>query len=134
MGVHSVLRESLLFPYIQGLGFVQGLQGAGGWQAVDDAFGKPPASSEQILHPEKYASHEAPITVALPKDLAARLGAGWKVPLEDTFGEFQLGIWLRGNTAIGTAGANDAAAGWGGDRVAVVDGPNGAWGVVLRTA
>jgi len=27
----------------------------------------------------------------------------------------------------------DAAAGWGGDRVAVVDGPHGTWGVALRT-
>ena len=30
--------------------------------------------------------------------------------------------------------ANDAAAGWGGDRIALVEGPSGAWGVVLRTA
>jgi hypothetical protein len=129
-----VLRETLLFPYIQGLSFVQGLQAAGGWKGVDDAFAKPPASTEQILHPEKYASGEQPVPVTLPKDLAAGLGTGWKVALEDSFGEFQLGVWLRGNTAIGAGGANDAAAGWAGDRVAVVDGPNGAWGVVLRTA
>jgi hypothetical protein len=45
-----------------------------------------------------------------------------------------MSVWLRGNTAIGAGAANDAAAGWGGDRIAVVDGPNGAWGVVLRTA
>jgi hypothetical protein len=47
-----ILRESLLFPYVQGLLFVQGLQLSGGWQKVDDAFGHPPASTEQILHPE----------------------------------------------------------------------------------
>jgi hypothetical protein len=129
-----ILRETLLFPYIQGLSFVQGLQGGGGWQGVDAAFAKPPASTEQILHPEKYASGEAPVAVALPKGLAASLGNGWKVALEDSFGEFQLGVWLRGNTAINAATANDAAAGWGGDRIALVEGPNGAWGVVLRTA
>jgi hypothetical protein len=129
-----ILRESLLFPYVQGLSFVQGLQAGGSWQGVDDAFTKPPASTEQILHPEKYASGEAPIAVTLPKDLAARMGAGWTVALEDSFGEFQLGVWLRGNTTIGAGAANDAAAGWGGDRIAVVDGPGGAWAVVLRTA
>jgi hypothetical protein len=129
-----ILRETLLFPYIQGLGFVQGLQAAGGWKGVDAAFAKPPASTEQIIHPEKYASGELPVAVTLPKDLAARVGTGWKVALEDSFGEFQLSVWLRGNTAIGTGGANDAAAGWGGDRIAVLDGPNGSWAVVLRTA
>ena len=129
-----ILRETLLFPYIQGLSFVQGLQAAGGWAGVDGAFAKPPASTEQIIHPEKYASGEAPIAVTLPKDLATRVGPGWKVGLEDSFGEFQLSIWLRGNTAIGVGGANDAAAGWGGDRFAVLDGPDGSWSVVLRTA
>ena len=129
-----ILRESLLFPYVQGLSFVQGLQASGGWQAVDEAFAKPPASTEQIIHPEKYASGEAPLAVTLPKDLATRLGAGWTVALDDTFGELQLGIWLRGNRAINAGAANDAAAGWGGDRIALVDGPGGAWGVVLRTA
>ena len=129
-----ILRESLLFPYTGGLAFVQGLQASGGWRAVNDAFAKPPASTEQILHPEKYASGEAPVAVSLPKDLVTGLGAGWKVALEDTFGEFQLGIWLRGNTAIGAGGANDAAAGWGGDRIALVDGPNQTWSVILRTA
>jgi hypothetical protein len=129
----AILRESLLFPYIQGLTFVQGIQAAGGWAAVDDVFPKPPASTEQILHPDKYAAGEAPLAVGLPADLATRLGTGWKVALEDSFGEFQLGVWLRGNTALGAGGANDAAAGWGGDRVAVVNGPSDTWGVVLRT-
>jgi len=129
-----ILRETLLFPYIQGLSFVQGLQGGGGWEGVDAAFAKPPDSSEQIIHPEKYASGEAPVAVTLPKGLAASLGTGWKIALEDSFGEFQLGVWLRGNRAINAATANDAAAGWGGDRIALVEGPNGAWGVVLRTA
>jgi hypothetical protein len=129
-----ILRETLLFPYIQGLSFVQGLQAAGGWKGVDAGFARPPASTEQIIHPEKYASGELPVAVALPKDLAARAGTGWKVALEDSMGEFQLSVWLRANTAIGTGGANDAAAGWGGDRIAVLDGPNGAWSIVLRTA
>jgi hypothetical protein len=130
----AVLRESLLFPYTSGLAFVQGLQAGGGWQAVNDAFGKPPASTEQLLHPDKYASGEAPVKVDLPTDLATRLGAGWKVGLEDTLGEFQLKVWL-GNASggKGAGGAGAAAAGWGGDRVALLDGPNGAAAVVIST-
>jgi hypothetical protein len=134
LAMPAILRESLLFPYLSGLTFVQGIQGRGGWAAVNDVYAKPPASTEQILHPEKYTAGEGPLPVAMPGDLATQLGSGWKVALDDSFGEFQLGIWLRSNTAIGTAGANTAAAGWGGDRIAVVNGPNGAWGVVLRTS
>jgi hypothetical protein len=129
-----VLRESLLFPYTAGLSFVQTLQ-AGGWQAVNDAFAKPPASTEQVLHPEKYVAGEAPVDVTLPADLAARMGSGWKVGLEDTLGEFQLRVWLDQATAGSDAPtATQAAEGWGGDRVALLDGPNGAWAIALRTA
>jgi hypothetical protein len=130
----AVLRESLLFPYTSGLAFVQGLQAAGGWQAVNDAFAKPPASTEQVLHPAKYASGEAPLKVDLPNDLATRLGTGWKVGLEDTLGEFQLKVWLANAGAGKGAGVADAAAaGWGGDRVALLDGPDGAAAVVIST-
>ena len=45
LGMPAILRESLLFPYLQGLTFVQGLQGSGGWPAVNEAFGRPPAST-----------------------------------------------------------------------------------------
>ena len=128
-----ILRESLLFPYTSGLSFVQGLQGSGGWDAVNAAFRKPPASTEQILHPDKYASGEAPIAVTLPQDLATQLGSGWKLTSADTNGEFQLAVWLRTNHAIDAATAQAAAAGWGGDRMALVDGPNGSWAVILRT-
>jgi hypothetical protein len=130
----AVLRESLLFPYTSGLTFVQGLQAAGGWQAVNDAFGKPPSSTEQVIHPDKYASAEEPVKVDLPKDLAKRLGTGWKTGVEDTLGEFQLKVWLAnasGGTGAPTADA--AVAGWGGDRVALLDGPDGATAVVIST-
>ncbi len=129
----AILRESLLFPYTAGLTFTQGLQLAGGWEAVNAAFGRPPASTEQILHPEKYASNEAPVTVDLPDDLAARMGAGWSVGLEDTFGEFQLKVWLA-NAGTGVASdAEAAAAGWGGDRSVILDGPNGTFAIAIAS-
>lgn len=129
----AILRDPLLFPYTTGLQFALGLQAPGGWQAVDAAFRNPPASTEQVMHPEKYAAHEAPIDVSLPADLAARLGSGWKTGMTDTFGEFQMGIWLRqggGNATLAT----NAAAGWGGDRITLLDGPSGAWAIAWKTA
>ena len=128
----AILRDTLTFPYTTGFGFVAAGQSAGGWPAVNGYLAKMPASTEQIIHPDKYAAGEAPVAVTLPADLASRLGTGWSVPLQDTFGEFQLGVWLREN-GVAAADATAAASGWGGDRLAVMEGPDGAWAVVIDT-
>jgi hypothetical protein len=133
-GMPAILQESLLFPYTAGLTFVQALQATGGWNAVNGAFTDPPASTEQVMHPEKYAAHEAPVDVELPADLPAKMGTGWSKGLEDTLGEFQLKVWLDQVKAASGGSADQAAAGWGGDRVMLLDGPDGARAVVLKTA
>ena len=130
-----ILQESLMFPYTGGLTFVQSLQARGGWDAVNAAYTNPPDSTEQILHPEKYVSGEKPVDVTLPADLATKLGDGWKVGLEDTFGEFQLKVWLdQAALAEGGVSAATAAEGWAGDRIALLDGPNGERAIALSTA
>ncbi len=46
-------------------------------------------------------------------------------------------MWLEGGGSPATPGgvsADEAAAGWGGDRVASYDGPNGTWAVAWKTA
>jgi hypothetical protein len=128
----AILREPLEFPYSRGLQLVLQLQATGGWDAVDAAYERPPDSTEQILHPEKYTAREVPVEVDLPADLAADLGEGWSVAIEDSFGEFQLGVWLR-TVLRRVVPANDAAAGWGGDRLAVLNGPEDAWAVAIIT-
>jgi len=129
----AILEETLLFPYLTGLTFVQAAQLQGGWEAINDFYDRMPESTEQILHPEAYQRNEHPIAVYLPDDLAAQLGDGWSVSLEDTFGELQLGIWLR-EAGVDPLTEATATTGWGGDRLAVVEGPDGAWGVVIETA
>jgi hypothetical protein len=116
----AALRAQLLFPYTTGLTFVQGLENKGGWDAVNRAFATPPDSTEQVLHPEKYAVHEAPVAIHLPADLAARLGDGWTVDFQDTFGEFGLRTWLQSVGGLAAADAIAAADGWGGDRTVLV--------------
>lgn len=129
-----ILVESLLFPYNAGASFIQPRQIAAGWAGVDDLYAELPASTEQILHADKYDAGEDPVEVAVPiDDLVAGLGSGWSVTIQDTFGEFQTGVWLR-ESGVPNVDAMAAAAGWGGDRLAVLDGPNDAWAVILRTA
>ena len=127
----AILKDPLLFPYTSGIQLALGAFTNGGFEAVDGLFANPPDSTEQVLHPEKFATREKPVEVALPTDLASRLGDGWKVSLEDTLGEVLLEVVLRDGGASAT---NDAAAGWGGDRIALVEGPGGAKAVVMDTA
>jgi hypothetical protein len=126
------LKQTLLFPYEQGLNWVSGLHASGGWAAVNAAYARPPDSTEQILHPDKWASHEAPIPVAIPANLATMLGTGWTMPLADTLGELQFRIWLEQVGQVPATQAVAAAAGWGGDRVALVQ-KGSAFGIAIVT-
>ncbi|PKO20625.1 MAG: hypothetical protein CVU38_19145 [Chloroflexi bacterium HGW-Chloroflexi-1] len=110
--VPAFLRESFNFPYQQGLEFVAAVQATGDWAAVNDLYSKPPVSSEQILHPERYRAGDAPVAVQLP-DLAAVMGEGWKQLDSDTLGEFGWRLILTRH--IGPGPAAVAADGWGGD-------------------
>lgn len=114
----AIITETLLFPYDQGQVFVGALREEGGWTRVDEAYASLPASTEQILHPEKYFDREGPVNVEIP-DVAAGLGAGWKTFDTNTMGEFQTSVILdEGDVSSGDA--EDAAEGWGGDRYTVV--------------
>lgn len=127
----AILREQLLFPYTAGLNYVLGLQLTGGWEAVDAAFADPPDTTEQILHPER--ADEPAVEVRFPSDLASSMGEGWAEVLQDTLGEFQLGVWLR-EAGLTSAQADEIGDGWGGDRVVLLEGPAGAWAVAVEIA
>ena len=130
----AILREPLLFPYLSGLPLaLGGFTSGGGYAGVDALFANPPDSTEQVMHPDKLASREAPVKVTIDNSVATKLGPGWKVGLQDTLGELQLGIILGDVAGVDKATADAAAAGWGGDRVALLQGPNGETAVVLDT-
>jgi hypothetical protein len=128
----AYLRETSLFPYSDGLNFVDRLIASGGYNAVNAAFTNPPTSTEQILHPEKFAPREVPPDMRVPEDLAKAMGSGWKEIGQDTLGELILRVWLT-NGGVAVTQARTAAAGWGGDRLALLRGPDGATTVYLVT-
>jgi hypothetical protein len=110
-GTPPFLVTELMFPYETGLSFVTALHNAGGWAKIDQAFTKLPVSTEQIMHPDKYLSGEAPQTVTLKDDTVE---ANWKLLISRTLGEFYLRSYLA--TEIPGSDASKAAAGWGGDQ------------------
>lgn len=71
------MRESLIFPYMQGSEWATQLYKRGGWEMVSNAFTRLPLSTEQILHAEKYFNYERPIRIVLP-DLTSLLNEGRK--------------------------------------------------------
>ena len=112
-----IISRSLIFPYESGAIFNVSLWQKGGWDAVNRAYGDPPISTEQILHPEKYADQrDEPTEIELP-NLAPALGPGWTRLEENLFGEFQTAVLLEGEEGAGDA--RQAAEGWDGDRFAL---------------
>jgi hypothetical protein len=108
------LQTQLLFPYEAGEKFVESLleRGGGRWTLVDLADRvRPPASTEQIMHPDAYIDVDAPVPVRLRAGPV--LGPGWKRATAGTWGELQTREMLA---EAGGGGSADAAAGWGGDR------------------
>ncbi|MCX8023849.1 MAG: hypothetical protein N3A60_01455 [Thermanaerothrix sp.] len=110
------LQQDFLFPYRQGLDFVLALYQKGRWAAINAAFEKPPLSTEQILHPEKYPN-DVPLEVNLP-DLSPIL-TGYELYDEGEIGEWYLYLILayaeRQEWRLSENTAAQAAAGWGGD-------------------
>ena len=130
-GSPYVLQQSLLFPYSQGLLLVNSLMSFGEWSGVNSAYRDAPVSAEQVLHPEKYLEREMPVPVSLP-DVATALGQGWEEVYGDVMGEFFLRTYLE--TRTGSRAAALAAAGWGGDRFGLLEGPNGEQALVVLLA
>jgi hypothetical protein len=106
----------MLFPYFRGMVFCARQTNDGGWKALDEAYRKPPLSTEQILHPEKYkAELDVPMAIDLGK---LEAGEPWKEVGRNVVGEMQLGILLKKH------GGKTAAVGWDGDQFATFEGPN----------
>ena len=115
------VRESLMFPYAEGSNWAAEVHDRGGWNMVSKAFTKLPQSTEQILHPEKYFAYEAPVKVTLPNFRRA-LGPRWKRIDNDVSGEW--GYYLVLDEYLKDAKwSKQAAAGWGGDRFVIYEGP-----------
>jgi hypothetical protein len=105
--------DQLLWTYTGGARFVEGLRRlAGSWKLVDYALqSRPPATTEQVLHVDKYVHGEAPLPVGI--ETAALSQRGWRRADRGVIGELSTSQLLE----LGSdhQAAQRAAAGWGGD-------------------
>jgi hypothetical protein len=110
------VREAMIFPYRAGFAFVAALRRRQPWSAVDAAFARPPRSTEQILHPERYLADDRPVPIQVDPLAALR---GYARVHETVWGELGFQLFLRSH-GVDAAAAEQAAAGWGGDRAVVL--------------
>ena len=103
------------FVHVDGLLFVAAVRARQPWSAVDAVWRDPPASSEQVLHREKYDACEAPL--AVPDTVFPALPGFDRPKASDVLGELVARAWLA--TELAPEIAARAAAGWAGDRAAL---------------
>ncbi|PSQ58213.1 hypothetical protein BRD18_06065 [Halobacteriales archaeon SW_7_71_33] len=134
---------TLFLPYSDGPDLVGELVDRGeDWTAVDDAWSDPPASTEQVIHPEKYPDEEPAVV-----DLPDRSDGEWEVVSSrgraaDTVGEAGVFAMLWANGVVPEESLFDdadrynyshpASAGWGGDTVRAYE-RDGNYAYVWRT-
>ncbi len=116
--IPPLIRESIAFQYVAGVNFVSWAFKNAGWDGVNALLARPPRSTEQILHPEKYfVRAENPTRVQLGA-MAPYLRGDWKLAEETTLGEFT--IRVLGERYLDRPRAAEIAAGWDGDRLMAV--------------
>lgn len=126
-----VLRENLIFPYDEGTRFVAAAWRRSGPTALDAIYKDLPASTEQIIHPEKYFEQRDEPTPIGPIQLRSALGSGWKRVEQNVLGEYLLRTLFRG--LMPRQKADAAAEGWDGLRYAVYAGPGGELCLAFRS-
>jgi hypothetical protein len=85
-----------------------------GFSGVDALHRSPPASTEQLLHPERYPADQP---IAVDFTLSQNALKGYKVALRNRLGEMGM-RFLVSPTGKREAEAKELANGWGGDRYA----------------
>jgi hypothetical protein len=127
-----VLRRQLMFPYIEGMTLVTKIHSAKGWEGVDEAFKKPPQTTEQVLHPEKFITNrDEPTEVKLP-NIRKKIGRNWRLLDDNVMGE--LNIQILFDIFLGTWSSKKPSAGWDGDRYNVLkNDKSGEMILVLKT-
>jgi hypothetical protein len=118
----ALLTETFIFRYRDGARFVETVRRRDGQQGVDNLYKRLPATSEQILHPEKYFSGEVGRAVTVSETSFAQ--AGWRLATSTSMGEIGLrGVLLAG---VSEKDAVRASGGWGGDRAFLFERDGGA--------
>jgi hypothetical protein len=115
--------EYLMSPYAEGGAFIQAWQKGNPDETMNDLLKRIPASSEQVLHFEKYAGGDKPTDFDLSR-MHKTLPGHWKLFYANTLGEFELLELFRIHKET-EANAPALAAGWDGCKFEAYEEKNG---------
>jgi hypothetical protein len=86
------MRESLIFPYSQGMMFQHKVISKLGKEGFKEVFRRAPQSTQEILHPDKYFEKNTPLAAKFPPFPKEK---EWKKLTEGSVGEFDHKILLK---------------------------------------
>ena len=109
------IKETMLFPYLQGILFLFYVKQKGGWEAVNALYHNPPSSTEQLLHPTRYDAGDWPVIIQF------EIPPSWNVVqtvFNETIGEFSLYLLFKEHLKekVDDGDFWKWTMGWGGDR------------------
>jgi len=119
-------RRQAHLVYADGSRFAEALHSGGGFEAVNAAYARPPASTFEILYPRRYSEGFKPTPVELP------VLAGGQPGPPDRLGAWTLALLLR---ALQTPAKQRRAlvAAWRGDRATLLSGGQALWSLEMAT-
>jgi hypothetical protein len=115
--VPSILKRSVISPYVDGIEFVHALRRREGWASVDSAWKALPSTTEQVLHPHRFLAKEGAEELVPPPPPTDGVVSGQPVRefYRDVFGEQSLRVvfeeWMPRTAAV------EAASQWAGDQL-----------------
>ena len=109
------LRQTLVFPYTKGMLFQHAAFDRDGQQGFTEVFTKPPVSTQQILHPEKYFEGVKPTNPDVPNPKLK----GFKSLVGGSLGELEHNILLE--QYVSKESAADIAPHWRGSNFVLME-------------
>jgi hypothetical protein len=118
------LRFEALFPYAEGLQFMQQGLKLGGWRELNSLFLKPPANTKEIFDPQVYFDHAPQPAISFPQRPRLSHVPGLHLVTENTMGE--LGYYSLLGQLLSEAEAKKLSPAWSADRYLIfgTDQPN----------
>ena len=107
-------RLQALFPYSEGVGFVEHALHQGGWEKLKNLFSNPPTSTREIYHPAVYSTGETQTKTKLPHPPPLAGVSALRLLTENTLGE--LGYRALVGQLISDDEAKSVGNNWRGDR------------------
>jgi hypothetical protein len=123
------LRLTLVFPYTKGMLFQNAVFERDGEAGFGEVFLKPPVSTQQVIHPDKYFSGVKPTQPGLPDP---HLKRDYKSLVGGTLGELEHGVILE--QYVGKARAAEIAPHWRGSTFELRENRKAARAVLLYAA